>query len=152
MLRPALLFALLAAPAWATSTFPTTIQSHLKLSASPPQSCGLCHKNNQIGTGTVTTPIGASLRARGLVLNDEASLTAALDQLAADKVDSDGDGVGDIDELKARTNPNVAESVADGGMGEEQVPPVRYGCGANSVPELLGLLGAALALGLRRRR
>jgi uncharacterized protein (TIGR03382 family) len=154
-------FFLLASPAWATSTFPTAIKTHLGLASEPSQSCGLCHKNNQLGIGTVTTPFGTNMRMRGLKAGDEASLATALDAMAAENVDSDGDGVTDIDELKAGTNPNVVDGPTDGGMGGgtgggagggSELPPIRYGCGANSVPGALGLLGLAFVFALRRRR
>ena len=57
---------------------------------------------------------GKALMARGAVGNDIANsaslLTTALDKMASDKVDSDGDGVDDISELKAGTNPNKSDA------------------------------------------
>ena len=124
--------------AHASSAFPGEVRSHLALSYTP--DCGICHSNGQTGFGTVNTPFGTSMRSRGLMAGNTASVDAALDALAAEHKDSDGDGVGDIDELKAGTNPNVA--------GGGNVPPVSYGCfdvtGQPGSP--LALLPAALGL------
>ncbi|MEW5743133.1 MAG: thrombospondin type 3 repeat-containing protein [Myxococcota bacterium] len=162
MRRLALALSLLAGPAWATATYPTAIKNHLGLAVEPPQSCGICHRNNVLGAGTVTTPFGTNMRMRGLMPNNEATLRSALDQLDTDMVDSDGDGVTDIAELRAGTDPNVG-STSDGGTGGggggtgggaggggDTVAPLRYGCGANVAPGLS--LFAALLVGLRLRR
>jgi hypothetical protein len=162
MYKVASALVLLASPAWATSEFPTAIKSHLGLSATPPESCGLCHRNNVLGAGTVTTPFGTSMRMRGLMPNDNASLTTALNRMDTDRVDSDGDTVTDIAELRAGTSPNVAQSPdggAGGGTGEgtgggggETVPDVRFGCGANAVPGGSALAALLMVSRLRRRR
>lgn len=145
----ALTVAVLALPslAGATSTFPTAIQAALTAKKAP--DCGVCHAGGTTGRGTVTTKFGAAMMARGLVANDEASLTKALTAMETDKVDSDGDGVIDVDELRVGTDPNVAE-----GSG---VSRLVYGCGAaggapcETATPLLLLAAAALARRLRRR-
>lgn len=164
---PLLLLVVAAAPAWATATFPTAIKTKLGLAAEPPQSCGVCHRNNQLGSGTVTTPFGASMRTAGLSPNNETSLNTALDTLETNMTDSDMDGVPDVTELRNATDPNKADAVTDGGVGGgagggsgggtgggtvEELPPPRYGCGANAAPGLLGLAGLLAGLALRRRR
>ena len=131
--------------AHASSSFPPEIRSHLGLSYTP--DCSLCHANGQTGFGTVTTPFGTSMRSRGLVAQNLSSLDTALDALAAEQKDSDGDGVGDIDELKAGSDPNVA--------GGGSFPPPTYGCfdvsGQPGSPlALLPVLLALLLLGVRR--
>lgn len=131
---------LTASIAWGTPTFPAVLQSHLSLAEAPAQSCGLCHLNGVPGVGTVTTPFGIALRERGLVASSDASLRAALDAVG-DGTDSDGDGTSDLAELRAGTDPNGTKS-ADG---------PRYGCGASTVPQLVGLAGAIWLL-VRRRR
>lgn len=147
------LVAALAAPARATPNFPPAIQQHLGLSAPPP--CAICHQDGKTGTGTVTTPFGVSMRSHGLVPNDTSTLTKALDALEAEKVDSDGDGTPDIEELQAGSDPNTA------GGGSINGPPVAYGCGASAriAPEgpldAVAAFGSALAvlgLVLARRR
>ena len=133
--------------AHASSIFPPEVRAHLGLSYTP--ACTLCHNTPSGGFGTVTTPFGTSMIARGLVAQNLQSLDTALDALAAEKKDSDGDGVADIDELKAGTDPNVA--------GGGSYPPPSYGCfdvsGQGGSP--LALLPVALALflaALRLRR
>lgn len=134
---------LLAPPAHATPGFPAAIQRALGPAQAPP--CALCHAGGATGRGTVTTPVGQALRARGLQAGDESSLAAALAALERDRVDSDGDGALDVDELRAGADPNRAADL----------PAVEYGCalsgpGAGGALPLL-LLALALVLVQRRR-
>lgn len=143
---------LTGAVALASPTYPADVQTHLSLSAPPPQSCSLCHVNGVGAVGTVNTPFGKAMRAQGLVLENPTSLNTALDALATAKTDSDGDGMSDIDELKAGRDPNVAES-SDGGVGggggTTTPGALTYGCGSNEVPLLVSGLGVLVLL--RRR-
>ena len=128
-------FVLWAVPALASASYPADIQTDLTLSGPPPQSCALCHSNGITGMGTVNTPFGRSARAHGLVAQDDAKLKSVLAAMKADGTDSDGDGVPDIAELIAGTDPNVNGNA-------ELAEPLRYGCGAQAVPgALLGLIG-----------
>ena len=131
--------------AHASSIYPPEIRVHLGLSYTP--DCSVCHANGQTGFGTVTTPFGTSMRSRGLVSQNLASLDTALDALDAERTDSDHDGVPDIDEFKAGSDPNVA--------GGGSIPPPSYGCfdvtGQSASPLAL-LLPVALALLLLRAR
>lgn len=159
-----------AVVASATPTFTGVMQTDLMMGGPPPGVCGVCHLNGVTTTGTVTTPFGRALRMNGLQANNEASLRSALTALEMANTDSDMDGCADIAELKAMpapTNPNVAGDCAsgdggvvvpDGGMGGggaggggATIGPIRYGCGANAVPELMAL-AAVVALALRARR
>jgi hypothetical protein len=124
---------LAAAPALATSTFPSVVKDALGLSSAP--SCTLCHASAG-GGGVASKPFAASAKAAGLVPYDDASLQAALSQLETDGTDSDGDGASDIDELHAGTDPNVA----DGGPAPD---PIQYGFGCRASP---GAPSGALAL------
>jgi MYXO-CTERM domain-containing protein len=140
----ALLVSTVAGPAQGTPSVPGAIQAHLTLAEAPP--CTLCHLGAP-GRGTVNTPFGATMRSRGLVAYDEAALGIALDALAAESKDSDGDGAGDIRELRDGTDPNA-------GAGGSEAPVPEYGCNAGARPEggaLLALLLAALIVGWRRR-
>jgi len=157
MFRTSLFLLLASAPVWASAQFPTTIKTKYSLAAEPP--CAICHTNGITGIGTVNTPFGTAMRMHGLVAGSDASLNTALDAMAAAGVDSDGDGVTDVDELKAGTDPNVAPPSTDGGMGGGTgggggtvVGPPKYGCGATVVPELLFLAGLVPLLRRRSRR
>ena len=88
-----------------SSIYPPEVRAHLSLSYTP--ACTLCHETESGGFGTVTTPFGRSMMARGLVAQNLGSLDTALDALAAEHTDSDGDGVPDIDELKAQVEAGI---------------------------------------------
>ena len=139
---------LAAAPALASQIFPAAVQTHLTLTYTP--ACALCHFNGVTGYGTVTTPFGKTLMARGALAGNEASMLGALDAMQTAATDSDGDGVSDIQELKNGTDPNVAQG-ADGGVGVV-LPPIKYGCGASVAPGVLAALGVLALVGRRRRR
>jgi hypothetical protein len=158
----------IASSARATPNFPAAIQTYVG-SADPPP-CQICHVGPQ-QRGTVVTPFGVKMRARGLVEFDEASLKHALDIMTSDHVDSDGDGDNDIDALKAGRDPNEPFGGADGGTGGggggNGAAPIqpRYGCGAHVAPGArasegasgaiyAAMLGAAIAISgcIRRAR
>ncbi len=150
-MRPALVVLLLAAPAFATPTFPAVLEA--RFGVAPSEGCAVCHTGSGTGANTVNTPFGRALRMRGLQPHDETSLAAALDALADGAVDSDGDGVADVAELMAGTSPNLANPASGGGGPDPVVvlPPAQFGCGAAVVPELI-FLSALLPLLRSRRR
>jgi hypothetical protein len=125
----------------ATPNFPPAIQSYLPTPSSPP--CQICHVGPQ-QLGTVRTAFGTAMRTRGLVAFDEGSLHSALDRMAADKVDSDGDGETDVDALKEGKDPN--------GSGAQLAGP-EYGCGVARVEDAwMVLVGLVVAFSRRRGR
>lgn len=143
-----------AGPALATPTFPQTIQTTLNATAVP--DCLVCHVG-RTGRGTVNTGFGSAMRARGLQAYDESSLRSALKTMESDGVDSDGDGVIDVDALRMGKDPNPPRSAID--FNEEATP--RYGCvGGQIAPGKAGGSTTATAifaslialLVLRRRR
>jgi hypothetical protein len=109
--------------ALASPEFPGVIESHLSLAYVP--KCTTCHATNNPDAGPAATPFAASAIARGLKADDDSSLRAALDTMARDRVDSDGDRMRDIDELSWGLDPNVRH-VPQGDVA----PPVTYGCSA----------------------
>lgn len=129
---------LIAAPAAASAIFPPGIDDHLSLGYEPV--CTLCHQTLAGGFGTATQPFGEKMRSRGLVAGDVTSLNNALDALTFETPasDVDGDGVGDIQELRDGTDPNTA-------AGTLEDPP-EYGCLGNVAPVPSGRAGAALVL------
>lgn len=145
---------LLAGAASASSTYPDAIKSHLSLKNKP--ECALCHSGGMTGFGTVNTLFGTTARTHyNLTSSNTTLLTSVLDKMKTDKVDSDGDKVGDIDELVAGTDPNTA-----GGGVVAAKPDLTYGCAATVAPggptpssgAAFGLaLVAAIAVARRRR-
>ena len=125
---------LFATPALASNSFPTAIDGHLSLGYEPV--CTLCHQTLLGGSGTVVQPFGQKMRSRGLVANNLPSLNNALDALDAEGSDVDEDGIGDIQELRDGTDPNVGGSAS----GPE------YGCIGNVAPVRSAWAGAALML------
>lgn len=121
---------LVGASAEATPNFPPAVKSELSLSADP--ACTLCHLGTPM-VGTVTQPFGKSLRERGLLFYDVPSLQQALARLEAEAVDSDGDTLPDVEELKAGGDPNFADSENPGGgppVFRENFGEPHYGCSA----------------------
>jgi uncharacterized membrane protein YgcG len=165
----------LAAPAFATAEFPGEIRAALGTADLPPGSCAVCHFNsNFTRAGVMGTPFGRSMLANGLMGNSNMSLRAALTALEMANTDSDADGCSDIAELKASpaTNPNTRDCSmggSDGGTGGGEagggaggaggsggggleIGPLRYGCGANAAPGVIGLATLLLVVTRRRRR
>lgn len=137
--------------ALALPNYPGELANDLSMPCTP--TCTVCHATNAGGSGTVTAAFGVAMMARGMT-TDTTTIQPALDAMGTDMVDSDGDGVIDIDELAAGTDPNNT-GVDLCGSGTPTIVP-QYGC-VNTVPgaapTLAGVFGALLAtVTLRRKR
>lgn len=141
---------LLASPAAGSRAYSGVVEERLGTPCAP--ACTLCHGDSTGGNGTVVKPLGRALLDAGALPNDEASLRAALAAVDAAAIDSDGDGTGDVDELEAGRDPNVA--------GEGELCAVTYGCGARvavtavgrDAPSLYAVLWGGALVWLRARR
>jgi hypothetical protein len=102
--------------------------------------CKICHATS-MGGGTAGQPFALTLKAKGLVATDPASVSVAVEALTpAD--DSDADGDSDFDELTQDGDPNDASV----GIGEAGVEPAEYGCvGGTIAGNTESNSGAALA-------
>ena len=119
----------------ASPTFPDRIKSDLKL-RNAPDCAALCHTNETGGTNTVNKPFGRSLQRLGLMAANLGSLDAALKSSEAQGIDSDGDGVPDITELKEGRDPNIADPVVPPpGSSEDGGPPPDIGDGVATPTE-----------------
>jgi len=141
----------------ATEEFPSEIYYHLYSSYHvapyhPP--CSLCHLRGSTGDGTAQTPFALSMKAHGLQPEDGSSLTAALDALNRENVDSDCDGTPDIQEIEIDSNPNTPAPVS---LASDTGP--NAGCGggqkenfAGGKPaSVVGLAGSLVLLLWRQR-
>lgn len=142
---------LLSSTALASRRFPAQVATELGLSYEP--ACSLCHVKGNTGPGTAETPVALSMKARGLQSGGRSSVASSLAALGSDHVDSDGDGVTDVDELRTGTDPNSPEATsiagrADPSFGCAVGPRQRGSVGFRPLPATM----VALAIWARRRR
>ena len=143
---------LLPTQALASPGYPTEIFDAIDMDCPPP--CAVCHQDQTGGAGTATKVFADAMVNEGLEGENDSSVKPALEALDAAGTDSDGDGVGDVSELKQGRNPNIP--------GDSPICGPQYGCGAriakppaavDSQAALLALCVAGLlVLGSRRRR
>jgi hypothetical protein len=117
----------MGARARATPNFPGAVQRILGASSAP--QCSICHVCGITGLGTVNTPWGIAVRSRGLQAFNEASLATALAAMERDRVDSDGDGVIDVDAVRMGKDPNPSGTCDT----EDDTIPT-YGCVGRIAP------------------
>ena len=146
-----MLISLFLAKAWASTVYPAELATVAGMPCSP--TCTVCHATNSGGLGTVTAEFGLAMMDHGLTGGaDTELLGTTFEALAAEAIDSDGDGTTDADELAAGFDPNP-----DGadlcGSAEEVVMP-SYGCfNSSATPaSVVGAFGGLLAVVLGRRR
>jgi hypothetical protein len=155
--------ALWSASAQASQPFPSAMSDALGMPCAP--SCTICHATEAGGVGTVVKLFGNSAKAAGAGPFSVDALKGALSCMSAPvgttcanmlpskgPIDSDGDGVTDIDELTAGNDPN--------NKGDARICGPNYGCGAHisRVPParsgtalaIAGSVAALMAFGFRR--
>jgi len=135
-----------ASSALALPRFPGEVADLLGTDAVP--GCKLCHLEAKTTGVTAATPFVLSLEARGFD-GKASNLGGALTRSETDRVDTDGDGTIDVEELRAGTDPNSPFA------GASSADDPTYGCaltgrGRGVAPALL-TLGAVLILQRRRR-
>jgi hypothetical protein len=145
---PILALTLALGTAWASPSYPAALQDAAGMACSP--SCVVCHATAAGGGGTANQPFTGALVARGLVGGGaDSTLVSALAQLDADGVDTDGDGVTDLDALAAGADPNGGADLC--GAGAPTGPT--YGCVQAAPGPTVPLLAAlAVLLAASRRR
>jgi hypothetical protein len=139
----------------ASKTYPLVLKEELGLDYEP--ECTICHTTKDGGNKTVTKPFGRALVQLGLVAGSNQSLRNTL--ALAEGLDSDGDTVSDLDELKAGRDPNIQQPIADGGRLPPpplQPPILRTGCSVggwrgNAPSDGVSAALVAIALAARRR-
>jgi len=113
-----------AEPAVASQVYPDHVLTKLQMPCAP--GCQLCHLDASGGPAKINQKFGTAAKmagAAGAAQTDK--LDTALAALAASNSDVDGDGVGDIAELQAGTDPNAAGAELCGG--------IKYGCVASTI-------------------
>ena len=116
------LLAMVVAPsARASESYPTALEAALDMSCPP--ACTTCHTSSSGGELMANTPLGISARRAGLEYCNTRQLRDVIATLEANATDSDSDGVPDVAELRAGTDPNAAE-----GNLECYVPEPDEGC------------------------
>ena len=147
-----LAFATLLGPdARASESYPKTLERAL---GSPcPPDCTTCHTRRSGGELTANTPVGISMRRAGLECCDTSLLLDVVGRLETDGTDSDMDGVGDVEEMRAGTDPNALEGKLKCAPPEEDEGCAVGGVSTSTRNDLPWVLGAGLALvAITRRR
>jgi len=149
-LRALALAVVVCAPAAARAReeFPYAIA--VTLEGSNPQyvpPCSVCHLGGKIGGTTVFTPFAWAMRLRGLG-GQGSSVETAILRVRDDGVDSDGDGMGDAEEISVGRDPNNAGTAVD-------LQDPKLGCQVGG-PTPVGTFSAAISIAVaalvRRRR
>lgn len=104
----------MALPSAASTTFPPIVKSRWGVSVlmkGDADGCTLCHQDDNGGYGTATRPFGKTMLKLHVIGKTPESLPNALDYDKSHAIDSDGDSIGDYQELAVdHTNPNDPKS------------------------------------------
>jgi hypothetical protein len=141
-----------ALPAVASPTYPEALAGQLELSCAP--ACTLCHDTTAGGSLTANQRFGIAVRRLRLASGNTEQLLQVIAQLEANGTDSDGDGTGDVAELRAGGNPNDPDNAP---LGCYTPPPAEDegGCAVSRITGNSGLsliAGLLIAVVLLRRR
>ncbi len=136
----------------ASSDYPAVIRDSLGMECTP--QCIICHKDNGGGPGNLrNTGFVRAMADQGVFGRTPERIPQALQAIenTMPEIDSDGDGLGDIQELRVSRNPSEPDTTND--EGDVCSNEVRYGCGARMEPRspldgTAGLLAGLAALGL----
>lgn len=106
--------------------------------------CIACHTSAN-GGGPSSQPFFIALLGAGYSVVQSGTMSEALDELEQAETDSDDDGVGDVDEVMAGTDPNSASGTdfcggAEFGCLSLSPTPRRFGIGA--IAWVLAAIGA----------
>jgi hypothetical protein len=135
----------LAHAAQAKEQFRDAIATELHAPQKPP--CSICHLGGKTSGATVFTPFAWTMRAYGMS-DSASSVRSAIQAVEAEKVDSDGDGVPDFQEIVDGTNPNAPGTATD-------IQDPQLGCEVGGgTAGYLATAGSAILLvwSVRRRR
>jgi hypothetical protein len=166
MRRFLFVIALLLSPsvAFAAPSLPNEILKHLDAQQCKiwdSQGCTICHMTNGGDCGTVTKPFGMWLHARGLSCPqpNPALLDQLLDEADSEKLDTNCDGVADVDQLRTCQWEELAtvQNTCDAGPSTPLAPDVTYGCAQSGHTTKDGIAGTcavvlACLLFFKRRR
>ncbi len=137
-------------PAAAWDGTPKALAARVGAATAP--GCDVCHRAEAAPVGAADQPFAKALVARGLDADGAAPIDRAIAKMRADKVDSDGDGAQDLDEVAWGADPNRAD------VPEAQGEAPQYGCAARAPAEgaagwaAIGLVVAAALAGRARAR
>ncbi len=132
--------------AGAREQFPRVIAQRLVAPRLP--SCSICHLGGKTSGATVATLFAWTMRAHGMS-GSQSSVDTAIQGVAADHVDSDGDGVTDAQEIVDGTDPNTPGTATD--FTDPQLG-CRIASGRSGWGSAAGLALAAAWFIRRRRR
>lgn len=141
---------LMAGASFGKNDYGDRMADHLGIAAAPKEWCSLCH----IVPGEINRPFGFAALDAGVAMR-ATPIETVLDRIDMRLIDSDGDDVADVAELRLLRDPNRREPppTADRVVFQRSPSPrMLYGCGSDMISELVGGLVIFVVFTLRRRR